>query len=430
MRAQQLPHPRFVRHDPIVPHSPQPRHYAPSNVPRTLPGRLAQRLAQLEADGLRRRLPAITHREGHEYTLDGRRVVGLCSNDYLGLAWRKGGPDPGATQPTEPANPGAAASRLVCGDAPEHRDLERTVAAWLGTEDAILFPSGFQANVGALPALLDPTDHVYSDELNHASLIDGMRLAAPRPSRLAHRHAPPPPTSTPSPPLRWWVAESIYSMDGDRSPVDAMRSHLEQGGALYLDEAHAAGLFEGGRGLAAHAGLHPDVLVLPLGKAFGVQGAFIATDAVTGQWLRTRARSFVFSTGISPLLVGAIHRAFELVTGTVGDAARARLWENVAHVDARLGVRREPSPILPLIVGDNHDALAASQALLERGWHVQPIRPPTVPPGAARLRVTLTAAHTIEQLERFCTDLQATFDQLDLPLRLAPSPDPDLSATG
>ena len=209
--------------------------------------------------------------------------------------------------------------------------------------------------------------------------------------------------------LQWWVAESIYSMDGDRTPTQSMAHHLEHGGAMYLDEAHAIGLFEAGRGLAGHAGLQPDVLMVPLGKAFGVQGAFIATDGTTGQWLRTRARSFVFSTGVSPRLLAAIDEALDIVTGPHGDAARDRLWSNTHLVHRRLGLRPAAGPILPLLVGDNEKALAASAALLAAGWHVQPIRPPTVPDGAARLRVTVTAAHTSEQLEHFCHDLRDVF---------------------
>src|SRR5690606_15964087 len=219
--------------------------------------------------GLLRRSPAVAHRRGVCYELDGRPVVGLCSNDYLGLT-----ADPRLAEPTTAAAPpapsavsssaaslaapspttlasGAGASRLICGDLPEHRELEARLAALAGTEEAVLFPSGFQLNVGVLPTLLEAHDLVDSDALNHASLIDGMRLAPARPNVVGHAESP-----TPRPAradaVHWWITESIFSMDGDRLDPEAARQHLGRGASLYVDEAHAIGLFHGGQGWLGH----------------------------------------------------------------------------------------------------------------------------------------------------------------------------------
>lgn len=375
--------------------------------------RARQRLAQLEAAGLLRRAPAVARRRGVHYELDGRPVVGLCSNDYLGLAV-----EPALADGTA-GSAGAGASRLICGDLPEHRELEARLAAWAGAEDAVVFPSGFQLNVGVLPALLEPADLVDSDALNHASLIDGMRLAAVRPTILAHAEAPAP-RPAPAAAVHWWITESIFSMDGDRIDPHAARRHLTRGGSMYVDEAHALGLFRGGQGWLGHHDLRPTVLVGTLSKAFGCAGAFLAASAPLCALVRNRARSFVFSTGTSPVLVASIMRALAWVSGPEGDARRERLWSNVRHLARALSLPEAdpPSPIFPVLVGDNDRAVALARQLLEHGWHVQAIRPPTVPAGTARLRLTVTAAHEPAQLDAFADDLRRVLARAELPLRV------------
>lgn len=372
--------------------------------------RARQRLADLDAAGLLRTPPHVTQRRGVHYQLDGHPVVGLCSNDYLGLADQS---LPPRTTPT-----GAGASRLICGDLLGHRRLEARLARLLGTDDAVLFPSGFQLNVGVLPALLEAGDHVDSDALNHASLIDGMRLATARPSILPHGESPKPrPVDADA--VHWWIAESIFSMDGDRLDPDAVARHLDRGASMYVDEAHALGLFDGGRGWLGHHGLRPTVVVGTLSKAFGCAGAFLAASAPLCAYLRNRARSFVFSTGVSPLVIAAIDQALDHITGPQGDARRERLWSNVEHLARSLGLDGPaPSPIFPVLVGDNERALRLAGALLERGWHVQAIRPPTVPPGTARLRLTVSADHQPAQLDAFVTDLLDLLQREELPLRI------------
>jgi 8-amino-7-oxononanoate synthase len=361
--------------------------------------RLRTQLDALERAGLGRSPPLITEREGVRYRIHDRPVVGFCSNDYLGLA-----NDPSFAELPHTGS-GATASRLVCGDLPEHRRVEAQLADLAGTESAVLFPSGFQLNVGVLPALIEANDPVASDALNHASLIDGLRLTRARATVLPHGAAPPQPTADA---LAWWVTEALFSMDGDYADPTALRAHLNAGGALYLDEAHSFGLFTiNGRptGFAGHHQLKPTVLVGTLGKSFGCAGAFVAASALTCQWVRACARSFVFSTGPSPMTSVHVEHAITLLSGPEGDLRRARLWANIDRLAAHLGVPPR-SPIFSVIIGENQAAMALSTALLERGWHVQAIRPPTVPRGTARLRITMTASHDPSQIDAFAADLR------------------------
>jgi 8-amino-7-oxononanoate synthase len=367
---------------------------APGN--RRLDRRLASEQAAEQAQRLARSCPAIERTTSIRYRVHDRPVVGFCSNDYLGFA------DELADDPHAAA--GSGASRLVCGDLEAHRQIEREFAEFLGHDDAILFPSGFQANVGVPACLLRPGDLVSSDELNHASMIDGLRLAS------AERHVIPHglrPIATASKGLHWWFTESVFSMDGDGPELADLDAHLDEGGCLYLDEAHAIGLHEGGRGRAAAMRSTATVVVAPLGKAFGCAGAIVAGSTRVCDWIRAHARSFVFTTGVSPALLPRLAHALELVRGPIGEQRRERLWRNVEVLRRALGLDSTTmhSPILPLIVGANHDALELSQQLLDRGWHVQAIRPPTVPEGSARLRITVSAMHEVDELERFADDL-------------------------
>ncbi len=356
-----------------------------------LDARLRQRLAALDAQGLRRELPEIRDRQGVTYRLGDREVVGFCSNDYLGLA--------DASEPA-PGPAGAASSRLICGDLELHRQAERRLAALARAEDAVLFPSGFQLNVGVLPALLSSEDVVFSDALNHASLIDGLRLSRARREILPHREAPPRDRALPRGGHRWWVTESVFSMDGDAARPDALRQAVDDSFCVYVDDAHGFGLQPGGAGWPAAHDVQPTIYVGTLSKALGCAGAFVAASSTVCTWLRTRARSFVFSTGTSPRVVASVLSGLDVLTGPEGERARHRLQANLAHLGSELGLPQVPrSPIVPIVLGSNERAVSVASALLERGYHVQAIRPPTVPVGAARLRLTLSAAHTSEQID-------------------------------
>jgi 7-keto-8-aminopelargonate synthetase-like enzyme len=253
--------------------------------------------------------------------------------------------------------------------------------------------------------------------LNHASLIDGLRLSKATRTVIPHGTRPPLRSHT-ADGFDWWITEAIFSMDGDTVRPDAVRTYLEAGHCVYLDEAHAFGLYPRGLGLAGAHDLQPTALIGTLGKALGCAGAFVAGSRPLCAWIRSRARSFVFSTGISPALVLRINAALDLLRGNYGDEARDRLWENVARLARALDDAAPISPIFPVHVGDNQVALELSADLLAKGWHVQPIRPPTVPDGTARLRVTVTATHTIDQLERFAADLTQALDRRGIPLRV------------
>ncbi len=323
-------------------------------------------------------------------------LVDLSSNDYLGLA---------RVVEAREGLFGAGASRLVTGDSPAHERLERSLAAWLGTEDALVFSSGYAANAGAVSALVGEGDLVVSDALNHASIIDGCRLSRARTVVVPHLDVAAVDAALRHTPHRraLVVTESWFSMDGDSPDLAALRAVCnERGAILMVDEAHALGVFgPEGRGIAAAAGAQPDVLVGTFGKAFGGAGAFVAGSASLLDWLWNRARAFVFSTGMPPILAEAL--ADRLPRVRAADPERAWLAELGRR--AREAVpdhlpTRGHGPIVPIVMGSNDAALTASAHLRARGFHVGAIRPPTVPEGTARLRLTLRADCTEDLVTR------------------------------
>ncbi len=330
-------------------------------------------------------------------------LLDLCSNDYLGY-----GRDP---WPAEAAGctSGSGAARLVGEGRPEYEEAERTLADWLGYPSVLLFSSGYAANVGVMTALATRDDLIVSDELNHASIIDGCRLSRAEVLVTPHRDAAAVDqalreTSTKG--RRWVVTESYFSMDGDSPDLAQLRAICDRHGAgLIVDEAHALGVFgPSGRGRCAELGVRPDVLVGAAGKALGLQGAFVAGSESLRTWLWNRARSFVFSTGMSP----ALARALEIRVARLAadEGGRETLWRNVRDLRSRLSKlgahwpEAQVGPILTWIVGSPEEAMGLSKALADHGVRVRAIRPPTVPKGTARLRITATAALTPADLER------------------------------
>jgi 8-amino-7-oxononanoate synthase/dethiobiotin synthase len=332
--------------------------------------------------------------QGPEVVLGGRRVVQLCSNDYLGLA-----ADPRLRRAAAAAarrwGAGTGASRLVSGTSDLHRALEASLARLKGCEDAIVFSSGYLANVGTIPALAGKEDAVFSDELNHASIIDGCRLAGAR--VVVYRHADvgdlEQALSSVDARRRLVVTDTVFSMQGDLAPVPDIARICERHGAmLMVDDAHATGLLEG-----AGAG----IVMSTLSKALGSAGGFVAGRRDVVEWLRNRARSYVFDTAPSPAAAGAAAEALRIVTaephrGPGVVAAAARLAQALAGLGYDVG--RPAAAIVPVFVGGGREAMALSSRLLDHGIFVPAIRPPSVPPGTARLRVTVTAAHTEEHL--------------------------------
>jgi 8-amino-7-oxononanoate synthase len=351
---------------------------------------LAEGLADLERRGLlRERPPPI------DAFADG---VHLCSNDYLGYR-ATGRLQQYARSAQEENHPaGAGASRLVSGEHRAHRSLEQALASWLQAEETLVFTSGYAANVGVIAALAEEGDLIVSDALNHASIIDGCRLSRATVAVTPHNEVGEVARALRGSRARrrWVVTESYFSMEGDGPDLKELRAICsEWDAALVVDEAHAIGVMgPEGRGLAASQGVTPDVLVGTMGKALGSQGAFVAGSSDVCRWLWNRARSFVFSTGLSPLLAaigqGAVAEAQADHTGRLrveqaGTRLRASLRECGIRVASAMG------PILPVILGSEAKALAWSASLARMGIIVQPIRPPTVPAGSSRLRVTVRA---------------------------------------
>ena len=369
---------------------------------------LAEELARLEAAGLRRRMRPVDGRQRAEIHVDGRDAINFSSNNYLGLA-----DDDrlirAADAATETFGTGSGASRLIAGSLEPHRHLEQTLARLHGLA-ALFFNSGYQANVGLVSALAGPEDVVFSDELNHASLIDGCRLS--RAKVQVYRHLA---TKDLAQRLaattarrKLVVSDSLFSMDGDLADVPALVDVATRHGAsVILDEAHAVGVLgPQGRGLAAETGTPVDALMGTFGKAYGGFGAFVSAATPIVDYLVNRARSFVFTTALPPAVAATADAAVQLVSGPLGDERRAMLRERIAQFRegltrlGRLAPGAGQSAIFPLLIGDERRTMEVSQALLDRGLFAQGIRPPTVSPGTSRLRFALMATHTAEHVDR------------------------------
>jgi 8-amino-7-oxononanoate synthase len=323
---------------------------------------------------------------------DGRPVVSFASNDYLGLTQH-----PAVAAAAHAAldrwGTGSGSARLIVGSRPIHSELERELATWKRAERAVLFPTGFAANLGVLSTLGGPDTFICSDALNHASIIDGCRLA--RAEAAVYRHADVEHVDTllrelaPSGRRAIVVTDTVFSMDGDVAPVaDLVDVCARRGALLVLDEAHAV--------------LGPDpnldgvdaLRVGTLSKTLGALGGFVAGPAALADVIVNRARPYIFTTASTPADAAAALAALRVLRSPEGDALRARLRGHVERI--RPG---HPSPIVPVLLGSEERALAAAEALLELGLLVPAIRPPTVPPGTSRLRVALSAAHTDEQVD-------------------------------
>jgi 8-amino-7-oxononanoate synthase len=358
---------------------------------------LCSRLAELEARGLFRD-PADAQTRAALGRSFGSRLLDACSNDYLGL-----GPHCVSRETLERLSRirlGAGASRLVQGTFPEQLELERELADWTGLPSALGTSSAYAANLGAIPALCDSETVLVSDALNHASIVDGCRLARCRVVITPHLDlsAVEAALRGRSPRARALVVlEALYSMDGDTPDLSAVRALCDRYGAgLIVDEAHSLGtLGPHGAGLAASVGVRPDVLVGGLGKAVALQGGFISGSPELRSWLWNQVRTFVFSTASSPLVCALVLEQVRRVRQA--DDARQRLFYLAGALRDELARRQIPilpgatGPIIPVLLGSNERATRSMALLRERGILAQAIRPPTVPVGAARLRLTVHA---------------------------------------
>jgi glycine C-acetyltransferase/8-amino-7-oxononanoate synthase len=368
-------------------------------------------LDKSRAEGLYRSLRTITSAQGPRIVLDGRELLNFSSNDYLGLA-NDATLKQAAMAAVEKYGVGAGASRLVCGNLQPYEDLERKLAAFKAKEAAIVFGSGYVANVGTITALVGEGDVVIMDKLDHASIIDGARLSGATIRVYPHKNlAKLEAILQQSDAFRrkLIVTETVFSMDGDLAPLAEIAALKEKYSAwLMIDEAHATGLYASNRrGIAEAAGVEDriDITLGTLSKALGCAGGFVVGSQTLIDFLRNRARSLIYSTALPPAICAAAAAAVDFVMSEDGHQRRDRLWRNVSAMKnglSAVGVANESrSPIIPIIIGDESKAVEVSCRLQERGIFVPAIRYPTVPKGKARLRVTVTAAHEQAEIERF-----------------------------
>ena len=372
-------------------------------------------LAKLADDGLRRTRRSVDSPCAPEVDVDGRRYLAFASNDYLGLANH---PDliAAAREGAAPFGVGSGGSHLVSGHRRAHDRLEARLAAFLDLPRALTFSTGYMANLAVIPTLLGRNDAVFADRLNHACLVDAAVL-----SRAVHHRYPHLDlgalerqlASSPAP-RKLIATDAVFSMDGDIAPLpDLLRLAETFDAWLLVDDAHGFGVLgPQGRGSLAHFGLESPRLILmgTLGKAAGVAGAFVAGHRILVEWLLQRARPYIFTTAAPPLLAHALLVAIDLIEA--GDARRAHLMALIARLrsglaQARWPLRSSTTAIQPLIVGDNHETLQVARALDAQGIWVPAIRPPTVPKGEARLRISLSAAHSEPQIDRLVAAIRA-----------------------
>ncbi|NMG01066.1 8-amino-7-oxononanoate synthase [Aromatoleum toluolicum] len=370
-------------------------------------------LAELDAQSLRRVRRSLDTPCGPHARVDGRDMLAFCSNDYLGLAAEpelaaalKAGADRWGS--------GSGASHLVSGHYTVHDELERRLAAFVGCERALYLSTGFMANSGVIPALVGRGDAIFADRLNHASLVDGALLSRADLHRYPHADlsALERALAASTAKRKLIVTDSVFSMDGDVAPLAELLALADRFDAwLMVDDAHGFGVLgPDGRGALREAGLASWRLVYigTLGKAAGVSGAFVAGHADVVEWLMQKARTYIFTTGAPPALATALLKSLDLIEH--GSERRRHLAALIEQLHSELKLQRwqlmpSRTPIQPIVIGDNAETVAAARALWDTGLWVPAIRPPTVPQGSARLRISLTAAHTHQDVERLVTAL-------------------------
>jgi 8-amino-7-oxononanoate synthase len=392
-----------------------------------LQARLATQMAERAQAQLQRRLRTINTRQGPFVESDGRRLLAFCSNDYLGLAH-----DPrliaALKKAADESGVGSGSAHLICGHRREHAALEEALADWTGRERALLFSTGYMANLGVIQTLLQRGELCVQDKLNHACLLDGAQLAGAALKRYPHADidAAARQLRSNADSYALLATDGVFSMDGDIAPLREL-AHLcaREHASLMVDDAHGLGVLgKDGAGSVAEAGLSESdvpILMATLGKALGCSGAFVAGSAVLIEGLTQFARTYIYTTAMPPALAAAAHCAVEL--------ARRENWRrdklNALIQRFRAGAAQRGLPLMPsrtaiqpLMLGDAQRALEASNALESQGLLAVAIRPPTVPQGQARLRITLSAAHEEAHVDRLLQALESL--RLGAPLTDAP----------
>ncbi len=375
--------------------------------------RLQQQLTQLGEQHLLRRRRTVSTPHAARLTADGQPLHAFCSNDYLGLAadarvvaaLREGAERYGA---------GSGASHLISGHSQAHAALEERLADFMSPciadAAALYFSTGYMANLAVLSALAGKGAEIFSEELNHASLIDGARLSRAAIRIYPHRDLAALATmlSASTAQDKLVVTDSVFSMDGNIAPLAELLALCERHGAwLVVDDAHGFGVLgENGRGMLEQLALSSPQLVYigTLGKAAGVAGAFVGAHATVVEWLVQRARPYIYTTAAPPAVAHALLTSLDIIGSDEGRQRRAQLRQLIGRLRERLALKRwsplpSDTPIQPVIIGDNAQTMAAGAALLAHGFWVGAIRPPTVPQGTSRLRITLSAAHTLAQVD-------------------------------
>jgi 8-amino-7-oxononanoate synthase len=390
---------------------------APTDLPpSTMNDALEAQLQTLTAAGLKRSLRQVQHRRGGMVMLGGQRVTDFASNDYLGLA-----ADPrvarAASAVLQAEGTGAGAARLISGNHPIHERLEHTLARLKQCEFALLFPSGYMVNVGAIPALVDESDVIFSDSLNHASLIDGCRLARATVRVFPHNDLEALAQMLIAERSQYRraliVVEGVFSMDGDLCPLDRLVPLARRHQAwTYVDDAHGTGVLgEKGAGTLEHFGVASlvDVVVGTLGKALGTSGAYVGGSKALVEFLVSSARSFIYTTASPPAMAAATLEALRIADvetwrrDAVRDRARRLRTKLVASGHELTGP--DDGHIVPIPVGDPVRTMRATAELRRRGFLVGGVRPPTVPVGTSRLRISLSAVHPIEMVDALAANV-------------------------
>ncbi len=380
------------------------------------------RIAELDAAHLRRRRRVVQPDGGARMSVDGRTMLAFCSNDYLGLASHPALVD-AACAGAKRFGVGSGASPLVSGHSAANHALEQELAAFVRLPRALYFYAGYATNIGIVPALVGDGDALFSDTLNHACLIDGARLSRARIHRYAHADLTALDSALAQSQSRrkLVISDAVFSMDGDIADVPALLEICERHDALLLlDDAHGFGVLgSGGRGCLEHFGLAGErasrriLYMATLGKAAGVAGAFVAGDPTLVEWLLQKTRSYIYATAAPAMLAEALRASLGLIASE--GWRREHLQRLIARLRDGLGeglrggrwtLGASSTPIQPLLIGANDEALAVMEGLRENGLWVPAIRPPTVPEGSARLRIALSAAHSEADVDRLVSTLR------------------------
>jgi len=369
---------------------------------------LNETLLSLERANLKRQLRTVQSSQGREIVIDGKKVLNFCSNNYFGLAddirLRQS-----AMEGIAQYGLGSGASRLVCGNMKPFEELEQSIARFKGTESSLVFSSGYMANQGIISSLFDRADIIFSDRLNHASIVDGILLSRAEWKRYPHRDIDALEAMLKESKgfkKRAIITDTVFSMDGDIAPLDQLVSLAKEYDAwLMVDEAHALGVLgENGRGAAEHFGIEKqmDIQMGTLSKAVGSYGAYCCGSKNLIAYLINCSRSFIYTTALPPAIVAASLKALQIIQQE--PHRRQKLWENTKYLaqglrDLGFNILQSQTPIIPILTKDPEVAVKFSKKLFEEGVFIQAIRPPTVPQDTARLRLTVMATHTREDLD-------------------------------